>query len=613
MRFFPKLRFKTKEEIAVEKQQATLPKVKAKEKEVKKEVVQEKKAEKKGFFSFLSRIHIKKKEEKPKEEGKNKLAKVGEKLKETTKAAMSKMPEPKLVSKIYMIIKKDINLLIRSKTSAIIFLLGPLAVFLLASMAFYTASDYSFDVGVFSDSYSPLAESVISNLSIVYNVEKAASLEDCLEQVKIGAYHVCVIFPQNLSVGSSGSKLEVYVDVSKRNIADFIVNEINKKIELQAEGISASLVTELISAIDSANSEVNSQQIKVEELKTKNAEADSKLASALTEVNGISFSSSTFDTSAVSTEIDSVVSDYNLSSNAVSDLRNKIADMKSSYDSLRGKLSDAETKTTSSKGMVEQSQSIVQTNAGALTQIKEGLGKVSTALTGVKVKNVESIVSPIGTEIKPISTKQGNLFYTFPTLVILLVTFFSLLMSATVVVREKDSKAYFRASLAPTYGIWFVIATYIANMSIVCIQGVLIFGASLILFKGGFAALGMSALVIFFVASAFIFLGTFLGYLFDSEETVMLAAICLSSIFMLFSNLILPLETMGNKVLFWIAYFNPFVVGEKLVKWFMLFGFDGFTAIWPQAAMLLIYTVLFFILSLIAQQVSKRIDQRRGV
>ena len=67
--------------------------------------------------------------------------------------------------KLIEIIKKNLRLLIRSKSSALIVLLGPLLLILLISMAFNTTSLYDINIGTYSGSYSELSNSIIEKLN----------------------------------------------------------------------------------------------------------------------------------------------------------------------------------------------------------------------------------------------------------------------------------------------------------------------------------------------------------------------------------------------------------------------------------------------------------------
>src|SRR3989344_2132921 len=108
------------------------------------------------------------------------------------------------MSKLIEVIKKNLRLLIRSKSSALIVLAGPLLVILLISMAFNTSSLYDIKIGTYSDAYSDLSNSIISQLDQdEFKIVKIDTQEGCINSVKSGDIHVCSVFPANLDVGTS--------------------------------------------------------------------------------------------------------------------------------------------------------------------------------------------------------------------------------------------------------------------------------------------------------------------------------------------------------------------------------------------------------------------------
>ncbi|MEK6841149.1 MAG: hypothetical protein AABX45_00970, partial [Nanoarchaeota archaeon] len=103
------------------------------------------------------------------------------------------------MSKLFEIIKKNIKLLIRSKSSALIVLLGPLALMLLIGLAFNTSSLFDIKVGTYSASYSELSNSIVEKLQDEqFKVVKVQDEQRCIEMIKTGELHVCTIFPPDL-------------------------------------------------------------------------------------------------------------------------------------------------------------------------------------------------------------------------------------------------------------------------------------------------------------------------------------------------------------------------------------------------------------------------------
>src|SRR3989338_8262289 len=122
------------------------------------------------------------------------------------------------MSKILAIIGKNFKLLTRTKSSALIIILGPLLLIMLIGAAFNTANVYGVRVGTYSSGYSTLSSSLIDELGKKkFTVEKIESQDACIESVKRGIVHVCAVFPADLSL-KSGGDIVFYVDNSRMNL-----------------------------------------------------------------------------------------------------------------------------------------------------------------------------------------------------------------------------------------------------------------------------------------------------------------------------------------------------------------------------------------------------------
>ena len=82
--------------------------------------------------------------------------------------------------------------------------------------------------------------------------------------------------------------------------------------------------------------------------------------------------------------------------------------------------------------------------------------------------------------------------------------------------------------------------------------------------------------------------------LFNSEETGALGAVSLSTLFLFFSDLITPLESM-SKHIFNVAQYNPFVISTNLVKKVLLFGTE-LSLLKYDLLILLSYLIVLFII-----------------
>src|SRR3989338_4820130 len=103
-------------------------------------------------------------------------------------------------AKIFYIMLKNYKILIRSKVSALIFFFGPLLIIFLVSLGFNTSTLYGINVATYSESYSPLSETIISNLSeSQFNLLKTKSELECIDNVKFNDFQACVIFPKDMT------------------------------------------------------------------------------------------------------------------------------------------------------------------------------------------------------------------------------------------------------------------------------------------------------------------------------------------------------------------------------------------------------------------------------
>lgn len=138
------------------------------------------------------------------------------------------------------------------------------------------------------------------------------------------------------------------------------------------------------------------------------------------------------------------------------------------------------------------------------------------------------------------------------------------------VVREKNSAAYFRNFLTPTSDLMFVLSNYLSNLILVFVQMAIVFGVSVYFFRELSHVLHYLALILVIVSSVFIFLGMFIGYMFKSEEIAILTSITVGCVLLFFSNTVMPIETLPGTIRDIVIY-NPFVISELVFNKLILF------------------------------------------
>lgn len=546
--------------------------------------------------------------------------------------------------KSWVIFKKNIKVMMRSKTSAFAVVFGPLLVVVLISLAFNKPSMYDLNVGI----SVPLSNKEASNLSQdlqkslemnSYTVHRFSSQNECVDAIKQGIIHTCIFFPNNFSTISGNKELEFFVDYSRANLVWAVIDAVGSNIKLKSSQISLQYTGELLKVLEDVRATAEQQALNVVNTKSK-LEAQlkslgnfkSRLSSTDLSTMNISLKDTKqeLDTlkdsadnleSSVSSKVNTILGDENASSvhntaqdigNMVSayadDLGDSISSLKSSIDdtsedieSLNQKLSNAKTNLddiVQDIGEVETKLSGIITDLSNLQSQLEGIDE---EISSIKVKNAERIANPITTSIKPVVSENSQIAFMAPYLVMLLVMFVGLLLSGTIVVIERNSKAFFRNFTTPTHKDLFLISNYFTSLFLLLIQVAIIVAIGYYFIDGRlFHNYQSSLLLILLSSSLFIFLGMALGYLFPTQEGVTIGSLSLGSFFLLLSNLVLPVETMSKSMKIAASY-NPYVISSELFRKLLFFDM-GFTGNVRAFIILTIYSLIVLLLLMAAHR-----------
>ena len=523
--------------------------------------------------------------------------------------------------KLFTLIMKDIKLLTRSKTSSLIIIFGPLLVIFLVGMSFNTSSMYDLKIATHSGAYSELSESIITHLhDEQYSTIKTESLEDCVDGVRLGKFHACAGFSPNMAIGNEAqNSIQINVDESRMNLAGMIELVIQKKVSVEStrisEGLTGNIVTTMFNTADV--------------LKEKK--------SVITKLSSTT-SDSILKVSTVRSDLDKVDMEYNKTDINYTNVRQSFNDVKSKVNESAGCLAvlplddpvfdevdkslnylrtGVESLVSKFDGIISMRDNSIGNLDSLTTTLKEGtdnldvlrntLDALVVGIEGVEVTDIGSIVSPVTTSVNSVTAKKTHLGYQFPTFIILIVMFSSLLLATTVTIREKVSKAFFRNFIMPTSDFLFMLGSYFTNFIIVAIQLGILFGAGVYFIPELKDVMFPMILVLLLVATVFVLIGMFIGFVFKSEETANLGSISIGSILLFFSNTILPIETLPVGIRD-IARFNPFVLSVSVLKRIMLFGSNftsSFQDISIEIYMLLCFVLIFFVLAFLAREITK--------
>ncbi|MFH1053987.1 MAG: ABC transporter permease [Candidatus Woesearchaeota archaeon] len=618
---------------------------------------------------------------------------------------------------LIMMIWKNLRIVFRSKTSSLIIFLGPLLIIGIIGAAFNSSEMNNIKIGVYYDkmteSINTMKDSLEDSRLRVYRI---TTKESCIDQVKDGNLHACIIFPEGFDLENpEGEKnIEFAIDFSRINIAWLIWDTLMSKIKSKSTDFSLRLVEAMMQKINETSVELNKSKERLIEISSNGDQISLKITDIKDDLIALDLNISVADLNLSELENQSSTSQAEIDS-----FKEEIDNLQSQIDSARegmiqqreeslGLLTDFEEKLSTQISDLEDSKTekeeqapvacadpasqgcvILQLELGTidsqitllsdyLTDVQDNiesiegqempdndvdfsgmndrldsfnekmqklnektskfegeLGKIKNKTDEIKAmknstlgelddineimtsnfettgefidaideltQNMENltlldsrqIIFPIRTRYKDITDTNNYFSFMFPPLLVLVVMLISILLSSTTVISEKQSKAHFRNFLAPVHDLFFIISHFISNILILSGQTIILLLVAVFGFgvevSNWFSIIGAFLII----NSFFVLIGLLIGYLFNSEETATLGSISVSCVFLLFSSLVIPIETMQKQIGF-IAFANPFVLSESIIRKIIIFDKTLFSS--PlEVYVLLLYIAITFI------------------
>ena len=563
--------------------------------------------------------------------------------------------------KLTKLIVKNFKIIMRSRISSLIIIFGPLLIMLLAGFAFNNSASFDLNLGIYTPQPSDLTTNFTTSLAKQFQIFTYTNEQDCVEDVRNLKLHSCIVFSPNFVISSgSNNTISIHVDNSKVNIVDLIQNALDQVIAVQSNQIGADLASVLIVNINQASTQMDSwqnqsiagllgstkgigasidadkdkwstlsldytpkdpilQNVTAYQLlvsnSTGNLLADANNAAdigqqLITDVKSANGSSSDVKSLADQAQINinnilvTTSGDGNMSTSSLVSLQTSIDDLSSLVDEMASKIAQTATLRTDLLTRFDSYKtqlSTVDTQVGSLSDL---INTESTRLKNIKVKDASTIISPVHTEIVPVVTSLSKLNYIFPSLMMLVIMFVCVMLSATIVVIEKLSSARFRLFTTPTSDIVFITSNFLTTLIVAVLQIILMLCIAAFVFHiDVFSNIANTAAILFIGAIVFTLLGMCLGYLFANEQTTILAAISLGSAFILVSDLILPIESIAPGLRAVVSE-TPFVLLTGLLRRTILFG-ANIKELGADFYIVIIYCVSLFAIIVIAHKLLK--------
>ena len=144
------------------------------------------------------------------------------------------------------LVKKNLHLLFRSKTSFMIFLLGPLLLVLLAGLAFDNTQSHSIKVGYFEEGTSTIREPFMGKL-VQNNFKhvRYSNEDSCVKSLKEGKIQACLAF-------RGKNELTIFADYTKFNFVWEILNRMSSQISLTSSELSLETAKNIVQRFEFA-------------------------------------------------------------------------------------------------------------------------------------------------------------------------------------------------------------------------------------------------------------------------------------------------------------------------------------------------------------------------
>jgi ABC-2 type transport system permease protein len=544
---------------------------------------------------------------------------------------------------------KNLKLLMRSKSSALVVLFAPLLIVLIIGFSFAEFEQSSLNIGYHVSEHTDLTQRFLTNLNnsgnnlIEYN-----SPESCVRSIQEGVILACIGFPAGFSVGNTRQELTFYVDESRLNLVYQLVSSLSTSASSEQTEISQEITTSLLDLIDKSATGFSTTISDIVSLKARVSSINTNVNRASSDVSSLEIETTNLNPTTLKNRASGLEADYQelidlgedlvSSGNAFytategspsaqrtafkSDLdaldsvvssNTSMEDFKefvevldnfiSAFNSLKSQIASVSNVQKDVQSSLNTVSSTVNSLNSDLDQIKVKQETLLEQINRLEFRSAEAIAQPFTTKIEPVTASLGRLTYSFPYLLMLVIMFIGIMLSSTLVFMEKDSKAFFRNFTTPTKQIFFTTMTYITSMIIILLQVfVILFVAYFFLEISMFTNWEVSLLIIILGSTLFILLGMVIGNMFSTSEAITMSNIFLGAVFMFLSNLILPLETL-SVVIQKVASYNPFVIAGEAMRGALLFELDTLTLL-PSIIMMISISLFLFLFILLFQNVS---------
>ena len=160
----------------------------------------------------------------------------------------------KNITLLFSVIMKNLKLVIRSPSSLLLLVVGPMLLILLIGFAFGGDQVHDINIGIVSHDHSQNYALVKIFQSQEVNVQQYSNLDECLWDIKTGLIEVCAELSEDFKATENeiAGKITFHYDNSRYNLVSYLKEYIQSKVAITSEQITLEAATGILGDIEEA-------------------------------------------------------------------------------------------------------------------------------------------------------------------------------------------------------------------------------------------------------------------------------------------------------------------------------------------------------------------------
>jgi hypothetical protein len=529
-----------------------------------------------------------------------------------------------MINGIITVLVKNFKIIFKSKKYYAIFFLFPIIVMFIFGGLYFNTQSYKLTVGLIVPEKTPLYENYHYALkNSGFSLMELEDIDVCSDYIERSIVNVCILFPKDFNIKDGAIlQLNFVIDSTKKNLLPIIENFLIEIINAENNRVKEKVIYELIENIQIGKQVTNISNGELKGIVQNMSEIEDDLKildrgilsfkkivsrgkwevlvllkdSGSKEI-GDSLKSLKENIYSIENEAERIESlinktqlspaDRNSFSSYVDSILDKVVSMKSDInnvdglESLEGKfksiLSDFESLELEGKNidnMLFKTRKEISSLKAKTVAVKNLQERHNLKLNNISILNAKTVLTPINFKVTSSNLEQteNHLNSMFPALLMGFVCLLSVFLSSNFVYSERRTQSYFRNVLTKQGSFVFFVGNFLSLFFIVYMLSCLF-----VLFYDfyflEFIDIGMEIFVLIIpIIAIFVLIGMFIGNVVPNSLINFFANFFVILIFLLLSGKIFPLEVLSENLIIKFAYFNPFFLGEAILRRFYFFG-----------------------------------------